>query len=225
MEVAVHYEDGQVLVLEKPPGMPSQKDYSRALDVESWARNHTGGEMFLVHRLDRPVGGLMVLAKDKRSAALLSKEFAGHQAEKEYLAVACGAAASQGSCRDHLHKGRGNRSEVVEAGKPGAKEAVLHYRLLETREVDGEPLSLLEIRLESGRHHQIRVQLANARLPLWGDTKYNPRFQDWKGWVRIGLFSSRLRFIHPGTGRRMEFAVQPKGFPFDLFEIAAPDPL
>jgi 23S rRNA pseudouridine1911/1915/1917 synthase len=140
---------------------------------------------------------------------------------KRYLAVVCGhPGADQAELCDYLVKNEAlNVSRVVESTHRQAKRAVLRYTCLE-RSVDaeGQPLALLAIDLETGRHHQIRVQMAHAGLPLWGDTKYNPARNQKGSWQAIGLLAWQLSFNHPITGRLLAFtAPMPDDFPWSLF--------
>ena len=133
--------------------------------------------------------------------------------KKIYLAVTEGEAkAEKATLEDWLKKdNRANSSAVVAAGTSGAKKAVLSYELLETREVQGQKRNLLEICLDTGRHHQIRVQMAYAGMPLVGDRKYNPQQS---GQEPLALCSAKLGFLHPVTKKKMEFQVTPAGSAF-----------
>ena len=176
MNIEILYEDRDIIVCVKPHGVPSQSDRSSAMDMISWIKNHLAAEsgkkggfyVGAVHRLDRPVAGVMVYAKTKKAAEDLSRQFSAHTTEKYYLALLTGKMAQeQGKLENFLQKdGRTNTSSVVASG---GKRACLEYRIL--GEKDG--LSLAEIHLNTGRHHQIRVQMANADMPLAGDVKYN----------------------------------------------------
>ena len=107
----------------------------------------------------------------------------------------------------------------MEKGIKGAKAAELDFKIVDNKELQGEELSLLEIRLKTGRHHQIRVQMAGHGTPLWGDQKYNPRFQQKGIRTNVALFASSLTITHPVTGKKMTFYVKPKGEMFDLFSL------
>ena len=121
---------------------------------------------------------------------------------------------------DYLWKdGKNNSSKIVEKGIKGAKAAELDFKIVDNKELQGEELSLLEIRLKTGRHHQIRVQMAGPGTPLWGDQKYNPRFQQKGIRTNVALFASSLTITHPVTGKKMTFYVKPKGEMFDLFSL------
>jgi 23S rRNA pseudouridine1911/1915/1917 synthase len=161
------------------------------------------GEAYLglVHRLDRPAGGAMVFARTSKAAARLTKAFAGHDLEKIYLAVAKGEMSAPGALKDFLVKGEDGMVRIVNAGEPGAKEARLSYRPLKAR--DG--LTLVEVSLETGRPHQIRVQMASAGHPLWGDNRYGGGAPG----QQLALWSHRLTILHPTKPERLTFASDP----------------
>ena len=169
------YEDAVMLAAVKPQGMPAQADKTGDLDLLSALEEYTGQPLGLLHRLDRPVGGVMLFAKEKRAEAFLAKEIQAHRLKKAYLTVLCGRLpAAEGGLEDYLLKNaRTNLSEVVSKERKGAKRAALRYRRLAERETEQGVLTLAEIELETGRHHQIRVQTSHAGVPIWGDKKYN----------------------------------------------------
>ncbi|MGM0396765.1 MAG: RluA family pseudouridine synthase [Bacillota bacterium] len=172
MEINILLEDNDIIVVEKPPGVPCQRDKTGDVDLmTALGRDYLG----LVHRLDRPVGGVMVYAKTQAASSWLSRAISDRALFKEYLAIACGKPENQeGELVDYLKKLRTiNMSKVVSEDDKASKKAILQYRILES--VDDKEfgtLSLLHIILLTGRHHQIRVQLSHAGIPLWGDTKY-----------------------------------------------------
>lgn len=221
INVEILYEDRDIIVCVKPHGMPSQSDRSSSMDMISWIKNHLAVEsgkkggfyVGAVHRLDRPVAGIMVYAKTKKAAEGLSRQFSEHTTEKYYLALLTGKMGrEQGRLENFLQKdGRRNTSSVVSSG---GKKACLEYRIL--GEKDG--LSLAEIHLNTGRHHQIRVQTAYAGAGIYGDIKYNLNQTDkWKKEhgvqgekAELCLFAWRLVFEHPSLHKRMDFKVLPK---------------
>ena len=221
-DVKILYEDVQIIVCVKPAGMASQAERSSAMDLVSWLKNYIGGQkravggqknyIGVVHRLDKPFGGVMVYAKTPKAASELSRQFSAHDTEKTYLAVLTGRLPeTSGVLENRLERdGRTNTSSVVDTG---GKQARLEYRVLAER--DGR--SLVEVRLYTGRHHQIRVQMAHAGAGIYGDMKYNREATEkWNreretptGSKGLGLFSCGLIFSHPATGKRMKFKVLP----------------
>lgn len=182
----------------------------------------------LVHRLDQPVEGILVFARNKAAASVLSRQAAAGQMEKEYYAVVCGQDIPEsGELVDYLLKeGRTNLSRVVPKEVKEAKEARLRFRILQRKAAElpgGESrqLALAKIRLETGRHHQIRVQMANAGLSLLGDHKYADaaavRLSEQMGLKEIALCACRLSFAHPGTREKMMFQTRPGGKGFGAF--------
>lgn len=216
------YENGQVLVCEKPSGVAVQSAGIGTMDLESRIKNYLStensgnGEPYLgvIHRLDQPVGGVLVFAKTPMAAADLSKQAGNGEMDKRYQAVVCGKLPQiQGVLVDYLFKdGKTNTSRIVKKEQKGAKRAELHYQVLEEK----EGLSLLEIHLITGRHHQIRVQLAGAGTPLYGDKKYNPKTAGDQR-TTIGLYACKLSFLHPKTKKQMVFSCEPKGDAFSIF--------
>ena len=156
----------------------------------------------------------------KETAKALSRLISEGKTEKYYFAVVCGKPVEkEGTFVDYLRKDpKKNESAVVDKTAPGAREARLSYQVLESRRIDGEDLSLVGIRLETGRHHQIRVQFSSHGLPLWGDNRYHPDFQNGKRRGSIALCAAGLAFVHPITGKRMEFSINPRGAAFSWFE-------
>ena len=214
------YEDPHICVCHKPFGLAVQNASFGRKDLESILKTYyfeqTGKPnpyLGIVHRLDQPVQGLVVFARNLKSAASLSAQVQDGRMKKYYQAVTCGIPEKESDRLIHYLKknGRTNLSEVVSPKTAGAKKAELKYRILKEK----EGLALVEIELFTGRHHQIRVQMAANGTPLYGDQKYNPKAQ--KGEM-IALCAHRLQFIHPVTGKKMEFTVQPSGGAFDLFE-------
>jgi 23S rRNA pseudouridine1911/1915/1917 synthase len=170
--------------------------------------NETTGSSYIgvVHRLDQPVEGIMIFAKNSFAAAELSKQISQNKIKKQYLAILCGKPNFKEETRiDYLLKnGKTNTSSVVEKGVTGAKKSELTYRIVKTQDA----LSLAEIVLITGRHHQIRVQMANANLPLWGDVKYNKSFLNQRG-IMLALCAYKLEFVHPKTGKVIAFEMEP----------------
>ncbi len=219
------YEDDTIIVCVKPSGIASQSAKSFQPDMTDLLRQHivatTGkkGEPYIgvIHRLDQPVGGVMVYAKTPAAAASLSKQTAEHSMCKKYYAVLVGNMPnSEGTLTDYLLKdGKTNTSAVVSETTKDAKKAILDYRILETISRDDTELSLADITLHTGRHHQIRVQFANAGCPLLDDNKYNKK--QTKRIASLGLFSYSLTFIHPLTKKEVSFEYTPDYAPFAWF--------
>ena len=209
------FEDGQIAVIVKPAGMASQLT-PRGNDCVTALRAHTGGEIFAVHRLDTPTTGVMVYAKTKKAAAFLSKEIAEGRFQKEYLALVHGRPEDpSGNMEDWLFKDARNKTYVVKRERKGVKQARLSYETIATSEYDAKTLSLLKIRLLTGRTHQIRVQFASRKMPLVGDRRYGSSVTS----DNIMLCSHRLRFTHPFSGEEMDFLYRPEDGVFALFEI------
>lgn len=220
------FEDKFIIVCKKRSGIPVQSARIGALDMENSLKTYLyqkkAGDSFylgIVHRLDQPVEGVLVFAKTPEAARELNRQISGGRMGKFYLAVTKGnPPASSGVLEDWLKKdGKTNMSFVVGKGRDGAKRAKLFYKVRQKAELsDGTEKYLMEIQLDTGRHHQIRVQMANAGMPLLGDRKYNP---EQKETVSLGLCAERLVFVHPVTGKNMEFSVCPEGNAFNGFEI------
>lgn len=218
MQPIILYEDAFLLCAVKPSGMPVQPDKTGDMDMLTFLqkseRNHALG---LVHRLDRPVGGVMLFSKTKKTEAALAQMVQKKQIKKEYFAVVCGKANEKEKLENYLLKnGRTNLSSVVAADTKGAKKAVLFYEKKEMIQEENIFLSLLKIYLETGRHHQIRVQLSHKGLPIWGDQKYNT-IQKMKKDTKIALWSYSLTFLHPNTKQKLFIKAIPEEDPFSRF--------
>lgn len=231
MDVRIIYEDQEIIVVIKPAGMPSQSDRSMTMDMVSYLKNYlvpsVSGEPYIgvIHRLDRPVGGVMVYAKTPQAAKILSGQLQKKQIGKKYMAVLTGKLPNEeGTLKDWIETDkRTNVSKIVSKPSKAAKEAALNYRVIGTAEHEGQVYSLTDIELITGRHHQIRVQTAGAGAGIYGDTKYNPAFQGKKGWFDLGLFSYYLAFKHPKTGRPLTFKEKPSGGAFEWFKDGSLD--
>lgn len=218
MNPEILFQDNDILIAVKPSGMPSQPDKTGDLDMLSYLESHCGQSLGLIHRLDRPVGGIMVFAKSKQAETNLNKQVQERTLEKAYLVVLCGKVIEQeGEMVDYLKKNaRTNLSEAVPKSNPAGKRAVLRYNVLKELEWEGQTLSLTEIHLETGRHHQIRVQTSARGLPILGDVKYNKVFSSKKR-MPIALWSYRLKGTHPITKKDWEFEKLPSSEPFSFF--------
>jgi len=201
----VLYEDNHLISVNKPAGMLVQGDRSgekSLMDVvKEYIRDRyqKPGNVFLglVHRLDRPVGGVVLFARTSKAASRLMRQWKAHEVRKTYWAVVEGRPEpDQGRIQGHIRKS-GKRVHTAQEGDPGAKEAVLEYRTLAHKEA----VSLVEVALITGRKHQIRIQLSQAGCPIAGDVKYGARaFLEDK---TIRLVARSLTFRHPVTGREM----------------------
>ena len=208
-ELKIIYEDNHIIVVEKKPNIPSQSDKTGDIDMLTIVKDYIKekynkpGNVYLglVHRLDRPVGGIMIFAKTSKAASRLSNQVREKIFKKEYLAVVDGKfEQKKGSLTDYLYKDeRNNISKVVKKEKKNAKLANLDYEVLNYNNVTN--LSLVKINLHTGRHHQIRVQLANFNHSIFGDQKYGTRGQG----KQIALWAYKLTIIHPITKEEMEF--------------------
>lgn len=214
-EVKILYEDKDIIVVVKPAGMASQEERSADMDMVSWLKNYLVREkkvqgapyIGVVHRLDKPVGGVMVYAKNQQAAKNLSEQVRDGKMTKEYLAVLTGTLKKkEGRMEDYLAAdGRTNLSTVVPKGTPGAKQALLEYKVKRTKFEGGMQYSLVNIHLITGRRHQIRVQMAHGGAGTWGDTRYNPLFKEQTGWHELALFAWHLAFTHPRTKKKLSF--------------------
>lgn len=203
-------EDQDLIICCKPAGIPVQSPRMGQPDMESLLKNYRTlrgerPEIYVVHRLDQPVEGVMVFAKNQKAAAGLTRQFRERTVDKIYHAVVEGTPCPpKGRLTDYLLRdGRTNTSRVVSRDTPGARQASLTYRVLEQEDGSGQEQSLVEIHLETGRHHQIRVQMAHSGHPLVGDKKYNPHCGE--GYLPVRLRSVQLAFRHPATGLKKEY--------------------
>ena len=246
MNKNIVFEDRHVIVVYKPAGIATQTARVGQQDMVSELKNYLAGSdltkkkepyLGVVHRLDQPVSGLLVFAKTKEAAAGLGRQVTDGRMQKYYYAVVLGKPEEEkGKLEDYLYKdGRTNLSLVVKEDFPNAKKAVLEYRLVKSLraffESSEEPIvfakppevSLLEVRLVTGRHHQIRVQLSHAGLPLLGDGKYGSERSKFlsrqTGYKNTALCAHRLSFIHPISKKQMDFEKQPQEEIFQSFFV------
>lgn len=215
--IKILYEDNHILVVLKPINIPVQEDESKDKDLLTILKEYIKekyqkpGNVYLglVHRLDRPVGGVMVFAKTSKAASRLSEQVRNHELKKEYHAVICGNINSKGNFIDKLLKD--NHNNKVSVNKNG-KEARLSYEKILFK--DG--LSLVKVDLETGRSHQIRVQFSHHGYPLYGDQKYN---KNAKVGEQIALFATSLSFYHPITKELLTFKYNyPNIYPWNIFK-------
>ena len=210
--INVVYEDNHVIVAVKPPNMLSQADKTKDADILSQVKEYIRvkykkpGNVYvgLVHRLDRPVGGLMVFARTSKAAARLSAQMREHAMGREYLCVTEGQVKDKFTLINYLMQNeRMNRVMVCDADERGAQEAILHGHCLARK----NGTSLCSLRLETGRKHQIRVQMKEMGAPLWGDHRYGHGIPG----QQIALWGYRLTFEHPTTKNIMTFQHLPCG--------------
>lgn len=206
------YVDESVVVCIKPARILSTDEPGGLPELVRLALGDPKADIRTVHRLDRVVSGVMVLARSAAAASELSRQVRENEFQKEYLAVLHGTPETpNGTLTDLLYRDKARRMTMVspEPGK-GVQEAVLDYRTMESR----EGLSLAAVRLHTGRTHQIRVQFASRGLPLVGERKYATLNDP----CEIALWSHRIGFVHPLSGEGMEFSKEPPGaYPWTLF--------
>ncbi len=207
------YQDRDILLCVKPARVLSTDEPGGVPELVRNALGDPNADVRTVHRLDRVVSGLMVLARNAASASELSRQIRDGIFEKEYLAVIHGRPDEpKGTLRDLLIRDKARKmTYVIDSPQKGAQDAVLDYRVL----ASSEQMSKVHIRLHTGRTHQIRVQFASRNMPLAGERKY----AEWNDPWEIALWSYRLGFYHPASGKKMDFSMEPPGeLPWSLFE-------
>ena len=210
------YEDNHLLVVIKPINILSQSDHTKDLDMLTILKKYLKekyqkpGNVYLglVHRLDRPTGGIMVFARTSKAASRLSKQIKDGYFKKSYLAVVHGKTNKKGILKNYLLK---EKDKSIITTKEKGKYAELDYELLEYNET--YDLSLLKINLKTGRNHQIRVQFKGINHPLYGDNRYNNEKAK-----NLGLYAYKLEFIHPTTKEKLTFTNYPDYDPFTKFK-------
>lgn len=215
--INVIYEDNHLLVVEKPINIPTQEDNTKDKDLLTILKKYIKekynkpGNVYLglVHRLDRPVGGIMVFARTSKAASRLSEQVRNKTFKKTYNAVVIGDIENTGKLKDNLLKDE--KRNIVKVDKNG-KEAILNFKKLNYK----NNMSLVEINLKTGRSHQIRVQMAHHGYPLFGDQKYNKTA---KVGEQIALFAKKIEFIHPTTNELLTFELDlPNRYPFTILD-------
>ncbi len=238
VEEFILYEDKEILVCRKPAGLAVQNKKPGSIDLESLLKNYLVIKkqedlikpaksripyLAVVHRLDQPVEGLVVFAKTEKAAADLNRQLQQGKMKKIYLAVV--KKEDPGRMRENeeqeiflenylLKDGKTNMSRVVDKSTQGARKAALFYRIIS----QNDERMLVRIHLLTGRHHQIRVQMANAGMPLVGDQKYGGSDQREKG-NYPALCAAELTFTHPATGKELSFCTEPEGRDFSEFAL------
>lgn len=219
-KINILYEDNHLIVVHKEPNIASCPDSSNDLDLFTQIKDyikvkyHKPGNVYLglIHRLDRPVEGIMVYAKTSKAAKRLSKQISNKEFIKTYYAVIEGIPKKEDTFNDYLIKNEKNNTSYMTTKDKG-KLATLNYELIKAK----DNLSLVKINLLTGRHHQIRVQFSSRNYPLYGDHKYNKHFiNDSK--TDIALIAKELSFYHPITKELLHFEITlPKKYPYTLF--------
>lgn len=218
--ISIIFEDNHLLVVNKPANMPVCLDSSCDEDLLSKLKEYLKikynkpGNVYLglIHRLDRPVEGIMVFAKTSKAAARLTNQITNNQFHKTYYAVVENNPQKEGTFIDYLYKDEKTNTSYVTNEKKG-KKSILEYELIKS----SDNLNLVKINLLTGRHHQIRVQFSHHGYPLYGDHKYNKKFiKDNKS--NIALISKKLSFYHPITKELLTFEINlPNKYPYTLF--------
>ncbi len=201
----VLYSDSDIVVCIKPPRVLSTDEPGGLPDLVRERLGDPAADVRTVHRLDRVVSGVMVLARNARAASELSRQIREDIFEKEYLAVIHGAPEeSKGTLRDLLYRDKARRMTMVAASPAkGVQEAILDYEVMDRR----ESTAVVKVHLRTGRTHQIRVQFASRGMPLVGERKYSTLEDP----CEIALWSHRIGFFHPGTGAWVSFCQEPPG--------------
>jgi 23S rRNA pseudouridine1911/1915/1917 synthase len=205
------YEDNHIIVVEKKPNILCQGDYTKDIDLLTMVKEYIKekynkpGNVYLglVHRLDRPVGGIMVFARTSKAASRLSETIRNHEMNKEYLLVCHGNINDEGIMEDYIEK-----KDEISIISDNGKYSKLEYKVLDRK----NNLNLVKVNLITGRHHQIRLQFASRNCPLYGDQLYGK--EDKK---QIALFCYHLSFKHPVKDEIMDFKLMPKGDIWDMF--------
>ena len=216
--INIIYEDNHLLVVEKPVNIPVQEDSSKDMDFLTLLkdfikkRDDKPGNVFLglIHRLDRPVGGIMVFAKTSKCASRLSEQVRNRTFKKTYYAIVEGKLEEKATLVDKLLKD--TKNNIVRVDKSG-KESILEYELIDYK----DNLSLVKINLKTGRSHQIRVQFSSRGHALYGDQKYNSNS---KVGEQIALFANSITFNHPITKEELTFELDlPNRKPWNIFKV------
>lgn len=216
-KLRVLYEDKHIICVVKPYGVMSQGNEnirSLCTDIAEYLQKKgERDDVYVVHRLDKTTGGVMVYAKTKSVAASLSAQIADNKLQKTYLAVVGGTLDVKSDTLADLlyHDKQKNKTYVVKRERKGVKEARLTYTVLGEKEYSNEQVSLVRVELQTGRTHQIRVQFASRKHPLVGDRKYGSNILS----HNIALWSHRLCFLHPITNETIDICARPD---YEIFE-------
>lgn len=221
MNFKILHEDDHIIVCYKPAGIPTQTAKLGTPDMVSLLKNHLkGGYVAVIHRLDQPVEGVLVFAKTPTAAKELNKQLQSDDFGKYYQAVLWGIPKeSQATLEDFLVKdGKTNTSRVGSENEKDAKKAILSYEVTAIGKDFDRDVCSVKIKLGTGRHHQIRVQMSNMGCPIWGDSKYNTMMIQDRRFRQLALCAYRLEFVHPKTKKKMEFQIEPEGEGFKLLQ-------
>lgn len=244
MRSKIIYEDQQIIAVHKPAGFPTQTSKIGQQDVVSEMKNHIAADngqnqecgvpyIALINRLDQPVEGIVLLGKDENTARELSRQIQTHEMEKKYYAIISGRIPmEEKTLVDYMRKNmRTNLSEIAENGKDkDVKRAELSYQVMESVDNRMEigmdcveyTATLMDITLKTGRHHQIRLQMAHAGMPLMGDQKYgSAESMELSRKIHqkdVALCAYHLAFLHPRTKKKMCVEIKPDGMLFQSFE-------
>ncbi|SET48422.1 RluA family pseudouridine synthase [[Clostridium] polysaccharolyticum] len=232
MQLNILYQDAHIIVCEKPAGTPAQSKSLYAKDMVSILKNELAKNfpqnrepyLGLIHRLDQPVGGIMVFAKTPQAAKDLSLQLQNNNFRKHYLAIVTSDLGLEKGktvtlIDEMIQNKKENTSSIVSSKTKESKRAELSYTVLDTALINGQIVSLIDIALITGRHHQIRVQAAAHLGGIWGDKKYNPQFQSSKRLTTLCLYSYQLTFQHPVSKKEMTFKNVPAYDMFSKFSI------
>lgn len=218
-DIPIIFEDNHLLVVYKPAGLLSQEDHTGRPDLLNLCKNYIRteynkpGKVFLglLHRLDRPVSGVMVFAKTSKSASRISEQIRSQKVRKRYRAVVYGNPPLNGVLEHYLEKDKQkNMSRVVSQPTHQSKKAKLSFTTISSTKY----LSLVDINLETGRSHQIRVQFAEIGSPIWGDKRYG---KEESGFIALHAYTLKLE--HPTLKKKMVFKAElPKNTPWNIFQ-------
>lgn len=236
-DIEIIYEDNHILVVVKPANIPVQEDETEEKDLLNILKKYIKikyekkGNVYLalIHRLDRPTGGIMVFAKTSKAASRLSQDFRENKVEKKYFAVLVGKMRESRRNKERTKKERENKVLLIDylykdtkekksyvCEKEKGKKAELEYTIISVN--DNPDLTLVSCNLLTGRHHQIRVQFSSRNFPIYGDIKYAKYLKKGKKTEELGLFAYYLSFIHPTTKEKMVFKKEPNYGIFTYFK-------
>jgi len=215
--IEVLYEDNHLIVVKKPPNVLTQSNESSDKNMLDLVKQYVKekynkpGDVYIgmIHRLDRPVGGVLVFARTSKAASRLSKQVQNRSVEKTYYCIVEGNVKDKkGKIIDYMIKDRNaNMSSIVNENTQGAKKAILNYEKCSIAKSGNHIYTLLKIKLETGRPHQIRLQLSNMGYPIWGDSKYG-RVKD-RSTKALALWSYRMKINHPTKKEDIVFETLP----------------